>query len=105
MIYIEVKELPVEVFNAFSPNGDGINDTWVIQGISRFPDNEVRVYNRWGNLIFEGLGYDNATVVWNGESSEGVVFGGNDAPDGAYYYVIDLGDGSESLKGFVVLRR
>ena len=105
VIYIEVKELPVEVFNAFSPNGDGINDTWVIQGITRFPDNVVRVYNRWGNLIFEAAGYDNSNKVWNGDSSEGIVFGGNDAPDGAYYYVIDLGDGSESLKGFVVLRR
>ena len=105
IVYIEVVELPVEVFNAFSPNGDGINDTWVIQGITRFPDNVVRVYNRWGNLIFEAAGYDNTSKVWNGTTSEGVVFGNDDAPDGAYYYVIDLGDGSESLQGFVVLRR
>ncbi len=104
-VFIEVKELPVEVFNAFSPNGDGINDVWIIQGITRFPDNVVRVYNRWGNLIFEGAGYDNSSIIWNGESSEGIVFGSNDAPDGAYYYVIDLGDGSEARKGFVVLRR
>lgn len=105
IIYFEVVELPIEIYNAFSPNGDGINDTWIIQGITRFPDNSVKVFNRWGNLIYQETGYDNTSKVWNGESSEGIVFGDNEAPDGAYYYVIELGDGSETLKGFVVVRR
>jgi gliding motility-associated-like protein len=105
IIYFEVEELPIEIYNAFSPNGDGINDTWIIQGITRFPDNKVQVFNRWGNLIYEETGYDNTSKVWNGESSKGIVFGDNEAPDGAYYYVVELGDGSETLKGFVVVRR
>ena len=105
IIYFEIEELPIEVFNAFSPNGDGINDTWVIQGITRFPNNTVQVFNRWGNLIYEVTGYNNSDKVWTGESTEGIVFGDNAAPDGAYYYVIDLGDGSERLSGFVVVRR
>jgi gliding motility-associated-like protein len=104
-IYIEVKELPVEVFNAFSPNGDGLNDTWIIQGITRFPDNEVQIFNRWGNLVFKVTGYNNTTKVWDGNSSEGIVFGSNGAPDGAYFYVITLGDGSERISGYVVVRR
>ena len=104
-IFLEVKELPVEVFNAFSPNGDGINDTWIIQGITRFPNNEVQIFNRWGNLIFKVSGYDNTVKVWKGESSEGLVFGNNETPDGAYFYVIDLGDGSERISGYVVVRR
>ena len=105
MIIIEVIELPVKVFNAFSPNGDGINDTWIIQGITRFPNNEVQIFNRWGNLIFKVTGYDNTTKVWSGESSEGLVFGNNETPDGAYFYVITLGDGSERISGYVVVRR
>jgi len=105
LIYIEVKELPVKVFNAFSPNGDGRNDTWIIQGITRFPNNVVQIFNRWGNLIFEAKGYDNTTKVWKGESTEGIVFGNNEVPDGAYFYVIVLGDGSKRLSGYVVIRR
>ena len=105
LIYLEVKELPVKVFNAFSPNDDGRNDSWVIQGITRFPNNVVQIFNRWGNLIFEAKGYDNTTKVWKGESTEGIVFGNNEVPDGAYFYVIDLGDGSKRLSGYVVIRR
>ena len=104
-IYFEVNELPVEVFSAFSPNGDGINDTWIIQGITRFPNNEVQIFNRWGNLVFQVTGYDNTTKVWNGESTEGLAFGDDGVPDGAYFYVITLGDGSERLSGYVVVRR
>ena len=105
IIYFEVKELPIVVFNAFSPNGDGVNDTWIIQGITRFPNNKVQVFNRWGNLIYQETGYDNTSKVWNGLSNQGIVFINNEAPDGAYYYIIELGDGSERLRGFVVLRR
>ncbi|GJM28419.1 MAG: hypothetical protein DHS20C17_10540 [Cyclobacteriaceae bacterium] len=105
MIYIVVRELPIEVFSAFSPNGDGINDTWIIQGITRFPENEVQIFNRWGNLIFKTTGYDNTSKVWKGNATEGPVFGSDEAPDGAYYYIIDLGDGSERLSGYVVIRR
>ena len=103
--YFEVKELPIVVYNAFSPNDDGINDTWIIQGITRYPNNKVQVFNRWGNLIYSETGYDNTSKVWKGQSNQGIVFINDDAPDGAYYYIIDLGDGSERLKGFVVLRR
>jgi len=105
IIYLEVKELPVKVFNAFSPNDDERNDTWVIQGITRFPNNEVQIFNRWGNLVFQVTGYNNTTKVWQGQSTEGIVFGKNEVPDGAYFYVINLGDGSKRLSGYVVIRR
>lgn len=104
-IFFMVEELPLEIFNAFSPNGDGVNDTWVIQGITSYPENVVQIFNRWGNLIFEAEGYDNTAKVWNGESTEGIVYGDNEVPDGAYYYVINLGDGSGNLSGYVVVRR
>lgn len=105
IISIEVKELPIEVFDAFSPNGDGINDSWVIQGITQFPNNHVQIFNRWGNLVYQVRGYDNKANVWQGQSTEGIVFGKNEVPDGGYFYVIELGDGSKRISGFVVVRR
>ena len=105
IIVIEVKEIPVKVFDAYSPNGDGRNDLWVIQGITRFPNNKVQIFNRWGNLVFKTVGYDNTARVWQGQSTEGLVLGSNNVPDGAYYYIIELGDGSRRLSGYVVIQR
>lgn len=62
--------------NTITPNGDLINDTWEIRGIDRFPDAEVRVYSRWGQLVFRTRGYE----PWDG----------GDLPEAVYYYVIDL---------------
>lgn len=86
------------VYNGISPNGDGKNDLWTIVGIEQFPDNEVRVFNRWGNLVFEQKGYSNLSA-WGG------VWNGRDLPDGAYFYVIDLGDGKEALSGYLHIMR
>ncbi|HEX8656620.1 MAG TPA: gliding motility-associated C-terminal domain-containing protein, partial [Hymenobacter sp.] len=72
--------------DAFSPNGDGINDTWEIDRIGKFPGNTVRVYNRWGSQIFSTTDYGRANE-WNGTSQ------GRAMPVGTYYYVITLGNG------------
>lgn len=72
------------IFNGISPNGDSVNDTWVIKGIENFPNNRVEVYNRWGNVVFRMDGYRG---TWSG-TWNGVVL-----PIGTYYYVVDLGDG------------
>jgi hypothetical protein len=80
----------------------------VIQGIERYPRNRVKIYNVWGDLIFERNGYVNDVQAWRGESNKGATLAGNHAPDGTYYYTIDLGDnnGKDSiLKGFVLLKR
>lgn len=66
----------LQVRNTITPNGDGINDTWTIQGIHRFPDAEVRVYSRWGQTVFRARNY----TPWDGDN----------LPAGVYYYVIDL---------------
>ncbi len=72
------------IFNGFSPNGDGVNDTWVIKGIENYPNNNVQVINRWGNLVFEMDGYRGTwDGTWNGVS----------LPSGTYFYIVDLGDG------------
>jgi gliding motility-associated-like protein len=72
---------PVNIFNTFTPNGDGFNDTWIIRGIERFEDARVQVYSRWGQTVFTSLGYGSP---WEGTNR------GKFLPAGAYYYVIEL---------------
>jgi len=72
--------------NAFSPNGDGNDDTWAIDHVGDYPGNHVLVFNRWGSKIFETSGYRRGNE-WNGSIS------GQPAPVGTYYYVITLGNG------------
>ncbi len=81
--------LPVNIPNAFSPNGDGLNDVWVIRGIEKYPQTRVKVFNRWGNILFEdNKGY---RTCWDGTSS------GVKVPVGTYYYVVDfLGSNDDS---------
>ena len=89
----------------FSPNEDGVNDTWVIPGIENYPNNVMTILNRWGNVVYKGAGYDNVNVVWNGKSSEGVRFGGDDLPEGTYFYILELGTDEPALKGYIYLKK
>jgi len=72
---------PITVFNAFSPNGDGINDVWTLDGIEKFENCKVKVYDRWGQNMFKSVGY---TRPWDGTNN------GKKLPMGTYYYVIEL---------------
>ncbi|MEQ9285952.1 MAG: Ig-like domain-containing protein, partial [Cyclobacteriaceae bacterium] len=101
-VVITVELPPLVVPQIFGgPN----NPSWYIEGIEEYPDNEVKVFNRWGNLVFEIKGYDNSSRNWASESSVGIILGSNLVPDGTYFYVIDLGDGSKPKSGFVVVNR
>src|SRR5690554_2286468 len=87
-----------------SPNGDNLNDAWVITGIEAFPDAEVYIYNRWGNLAFFASPYEND---WIGQVNKGVNMGDGNGklPTGTYFYVIKLNDGiDEPLKGYIELQ-
>lgn len=84
----------------FSPNGDGINDLFVIRGIDRYPNNSILIFNRWGNKIYECASYKS---TWNGTSING--FGGNQLPAGTYFFLLDLGNGSSIIKGAIYLNR
>ncbi len=93
------------VYEGISPNNDGKNDAWFIRDIDLYPGNKVSIYNRWGNLVYEERGYDNVNKVWSGISNRGHQVGGNELPDGTYFYIISLGNGSKLVKGYVVLNR
>ena len=83
------------IYNGFSPNGDGINDSWQIKNIELFPKNKVYISNRWGNKIYETTNYNNTINFWDG------MFNGVKVPNGTYFYVIELNDGSNPLKGWI----
>ncbi len=105
-VVINVTEVnKLDPIKGFSPNNDGVNDYWRIRGASNFPNNEVNVFNRWGNLVFKETGYDNLTKVFDGRSNQLDTWGSNELPEGTYYYTIDPGDGSEAISGSVVLKR
>ncbi|OUJ70843.1 hypothetical protein BXP70_23195 [Hymenobacter crusticola] len=72
---------PIRIPNAFTPNGDGRDDTWQIEFIEQFPNTTVSVFNRWGNRIFSSENYSRANE-WRGDIN------GQPAPVGTYYYVV-----------------
>jgi gliding motility-associated-like protein/uncharacterized repeat protein (TIGR01451 family) len=97
-----VTTVPTDFFipEGFSPNGDGINDVFVIRGIEYYPANTFTIFNRWGNKVFEANHYLN---TWNGTTTEGIRVGGNQLPVGTYFYTLDLGDGTTVFKGTIYL--
>lgn len=93
----------IHAFKAISPNGDGKNDEWIIEGIELFPGNILSLYDRSGNKIISISGYDNQQKVWRGEHNQ--LGTSNLVADGTYYYHLDLGDGINSLKGYVIVQK
>ncbi|MEO8761786.1 MAG: gliding motility-associated C-terminal domain-containing protein [Bacteroidia bacterium] len=80
--------------SAFTPDGDGTNDTWVIRSLSEYSNCKVEIYNQWGSVVFKSTGYG---TPWNGK------YNGEAVPAGAYYYIINLEDGSNTYKGTVTI--
>lgn len=87
---------PVKVPNAFSPNGDGINDKWVLENLSDYAGATVEIYNRYGQVIFRAAGQ---SLSWDGTHN------GKPLPVATYYYIIDLKNGFEPMKGSVTIIR
>lgn len=96
-------ETGVFVPESFSPNDDGINDAFIIPGVEGYPENALVIFNRWGARMYQAKGYDNRAVRWDGSSNDGTYTG--IAPSGTYYYVLDLGNGTPALTGFIYLNR
>ncbi len=99
-------------YNLVSSNNDGANDSWIIDCISRFTiaggadrDNNVKIFNRHGVLVYQADGYNNDDVVFRGIGENGLYALGNDLPDGTYFFVIDKRDGSKPITGFLELVR
>ena len=88
--------------NGFSPNDDNLNDIFrIAQAPQCFPDNELLIFNRWGDLVFKIEDYDNEANVWRGEWQEN----NEPLPDGTYFYIFNDRASGESRNGCVELRR
>lgn len=91
------------VYNAISPNEDLKNEIWLIENIAARPDtqqNQVAIYNRWGDVVWEGKNYDNTTVVFTGQNKNG-----NALPSGTYFYKITFTTSGKTQTGYLALRR
>ena len=89
---------PLFIPNAISPNNDGYNDKFIIGGLETYPDNDIVILNRWGNVVYEASPYEND---WSGISSDQPLsLASQQLPNGTYFYVLGLGNG-ENRSGFI----
>jgi hypothetical protein len=93
------------VFNGVSNNNDGQNEVFEIACIQDFPNNQVKIFNRQGTIVYQAKGYDNRDVAFSGISNEGISLLGTELPAGTYFYIIDKGDGSTPRTGYLELVR
>ena len=89
----------VIVYNAISPNDDGHNDAFLIEGIKKFPDNNVEIYNRWGVKVFETKSYNESDNMFRGYSDgRGTVKRGDKLPTGTYFYILRYNNGEKGIE-------
>jgi len=90
------------VLNGLSPNGDGVNDIWQINGLEgvQCTPNEVTIYNRWGDVVWKEENYNNDDVVWKGLNRKD-----NRLPEGTYFYVIKIVDKKRPCTGWIQIMR
>ncbi|WP_367755591.1 gliding motility-associated C-terminal domain-containing protein [Flavobacterium sp. WC2430] len=108
-IVLPALECVIEVFNAVSPNGDGNNDFFRIDGLECYPENKVEIYNRWGVLVFERVGYNNTDKSFKGFSEGRVTISQSEGlPTGTYYYILKYKDNDaigHEKAGYLYLNR
>ncbi|GAB5416995.1 MAG: hypothetical protein Crog4KO_18620 [Crocinitomicaceae bacterium] len=93
-VTVTVEEL-LDIPNTFSPNGDNVNDSWEIDGLELFPDNQMQIFTRWGQRVFQTTAYSK-NKMWDGENHA----------EGVYYFVLDLNDeNGTQYKGTITLIR
>jgi len=94
--HIEIVHVDVKKPNSFTPNGDGVNDYWKIEGLEKFPGSVVQVFNRYGQKVFESKEY---VTVFAGKFNDQLL------PPGVYYYIINLNTPCSLLSGSLTIIR
>ncbi len=97
MVSIDVKDPPLYLPEAISPNGDGKNDQFVIKGLENYPNSSLTILSREGVIIYQCQDYQND---WVGAQNVRR-FSSGQAPSGTYYYVLHLGGTRRMIKGFI----
>ncbi len=102
-----VAEVKTEIspYNGVSNNSDGQNDAFIVDCISLFPNNNVKIFNRNGIKVYEADGYNNGDIAFIGMGINGLYLQGKELPVGTYFYVIDKRDGSKPVAGYLELDR
>ena len=99
----------IEVFNVVTPNGDGVHDVLSITGLENFPNNTIKIYNRWGVLVYVTKAYNTQGNVFDGTSNGRVTIEkDNKLPVGTYFYILDYEDGTNKMKsktGYLYINR
>ncbi|MEX2233109.1 MAG: gliding motility-associated C-terminal domain-containing protein [Cyclobacteriaceae bacterium] len=91
------------VYNAVSANEDDLNSHLIIKNVDRLPDtreNKLRIFNRWGDVVFETSNYDNVNNVFTGATNDG-----KKLPSGTYFYILEFKSGRGKMAGYISLRR
>ena len=105
-VVVDVACSDFHIFTAVSPNGDGVNDYFVINGISQYDNVSVTIFNRWGNMVYELRdGRYNNVVTNEGKDPWDGTWNGKDLPDGTYFYCIELPGDAGTRTGYIQLRR
>ena len=103
-----ILDADLEIYTAVSPNGDGLNDYFTIQGLARYPENEVFIYNRWGVLVYNRENYhevQGTAEAFNGISDgRATIARGEMLPVGTYFYVLKL-KGEKDRSGYLYINR
>lgn len=100
-VNFDVKIEKFRIPEGFSPDGDGINDNFEIIGIEVYRQVKIKVFNRWGNIVYKNDNYKNN---WDGKANASMSVG-KTLPNGTYYYLIEIVDTKEKLSGNVFLKR
>jgi gliding motility-associated-like protein len=99
---IDVLPFDLDIPNGFTPNGDGINDAFTIVGLEQYPENNIKIFNRWGDLVFSAEPYLND---WIGNSNNKKMrLTGEQVVDGTYFFILDLNTGDKPINGYVELK-
>jgi gliding motility-associated-like protein len=87
---------PLTLFNAFSPDGDGKNDTWIVKNLDLYPNNELLIFNRWGDEVYKAKSYNSANA-WDGANLQA----------GTYFYVlnVEINGDKKVYKGFISMAK
>ncbi|RYC51304.1 hypothetical protein DN53_13950 [Flagellimonas olearia] len=98
-----------EIYTGITPNGDGINDFFRIDGIEAYPNNTLRIFNRWGALVYEADGYGIGNEVFTGVSEgQATIMKDRSLPSGTYFYILEFeteNPGEAAYSGYLYINR